>query len=626
MSERKRVLFIANIPAPYCIDFFNELGQSCELTALFEARRAAGIRFNWKEDEIRTFKAIFLRDGEIRERGVDLRIFSHLPRGRYDVIVATNYGYFTETAALFSLKWRRMPYYLELDGVSERTDENPLVARVKRSLVSAARGVFSSGPAVDAAMLRYGAPPERLIRYPFSSLRESELCAAPPTAEEKRALRALLGLPDGPVVLSVGQFIRRKGFDVLMDAASRLKEKAEIVMIGGEPGADYLSQRARLGLHNVRFLPFMTKEALNRYFRAADLFAFPTREDVWGLVVNEAMAQGLPVVTTTACVSGTVLVAEGKTGFLVPPEAPDALAARIDALLADPALRADMAQRALETARGYTVERMAARHVEVLGLDNGGGAGMTLQTFFTAHPRVAVAFSGGTDSAYLLCAARAAGAEAGAYMLETAFTPAFERRDAARVCALLKLPLTRVPLDVLACSEVRQNGPERCYACKKLLFTALFARARADGFPVLCDGTNATDDAGDRPGMRAIAELGVLSPLRLCGLTKPEIRRLSREAGLPTADKPAYACLATRVPTGAAITAEALARVEGAEDTLFAMGYTDFRARLREGGALLQFTEAELARALAEQNELARRLAPYVGRVEIDFQPRKGQA
>jgi len=247
----------------------------------------------------------------------------------------------------------------------------------------------------------------------------------------------------------------------------------------------------------------------------------------------------------------------------------------------------------------------------------------TLAAFFAENPRLAVAFSGGADSAYLLCAAKNAGADVHAYFLDTPFCPAFEKRDAETVAGALHVPLTVLPLDVLALQSVAANGPERCYFCKRALFSALLARARQDGYPLLCDGTNASDDAGDRPGMRAISELGIVSPLRLCGLTKPEIRRLSREAGLSTAAKPAYACLATRVPTGTAITREALCRIEGAEDALFAMGYTDFRARLRGDRGLLQFTAAQLPGALEKENEIAARLAPYLSVIEIDMMPRE---
>ena len=205
---------------------------------------------------------------------------------------------------------------------------------------------------------------------------------------------------------------------------------------------------------------------------------------------------------------------------------------------------------------------------------------MTLQEFFTEHPKAALGFSGGVDSSYLLYAGIKAGADIRPYFIKTAFQPEFELEDAKRLCAQLGAELYIIELDALATPDVVKNPANRCYYCKTGLFGTLQQRAKADGYTVLLDGTNASDDAGDRPGMKALTEMSVLSPLRLCGLSKAQIRELSREAGLFTGDKPAYACLATRVPTGEAITEALLARVEGAEQVLFSLGFTDFRVRV----------------------------------------------
>ena len=185
---------------------------------------------------------------------------------------------------------------------------------------------------------------------------------------------------------------------------------------------------------------------------------------------------------------------------------------------------------------------------------------LRLLDWLRGQGKVAVAFSGGVDSAYLLWAAAESGADAAAYYVSTAFQPAFEGADARRLCAELGVALRTVAVDVLGCGDVTENSPRRCYFCKKRLFTAMQSAAAADGCTVLCDGTNASDDAADRPGMAALRELQVVSPLREAGLTKAEIRELSRAAGLFTWDKPAYACLATRIPTGTAITAADLQR------------------------------------------------------------------
>ena len=243
---------------------------------------------------------------------------------------------------------------------------------------------------------------------------------------------------------------------------------------------------------------------------------------------------------------------------------------------------------------------------------------MDLNSFFIAHPRAALAFSGGVDSAYLLYAGLRCGAEIRPYYVKTQFQPRFEFEDAMRLCRDLDVEARVLQLDALCSPDVVKNGPDRCYHCKINIMSTILTAAREDGYPVLLDGTNASDDAGDRPGMRALRELEILSPLRLCGLTKPEIRERSREAGLFTWNKPAYACLATRVRTGEPITEERLRAVEESEDYLFSMGFTDFRVRTHENAALLQFPAEQRERAERERERIFARLAAYFDQIEID--------
>lgn len=243
---------------------------------------------------------------------------------------------------------------------------------------------------------------------------------------------------------------------------------------------------------------------------------------------------------------------------------------------------------------------------------------MTLQDFFAAHPKAALAFSGGVDSAYLLFAGLQCGADIRPYYGKSQFQPHFEFEDAMRLCRELGAEPRVLNLDALASADVRANGPERCYHCKMNMMSTILRAAEEDGYPVLLDGTNASDDAGDRPGMRALKELKILSPLRLCGLTKRSIRRLSREAGLFTWDKPAYACLATRVKTGEEITGERLRAIEESEDYLFSRGFTDFRVRTSGKTALLQFPAEQLERAQQEEAEIAGRLGALFETISID--------
>lgn len=247
---------------------------------------------------------------------------------------------------------------------------------------------------------------------------------------------------------------------------------------------------------------------------------------------------------------------------------------------------------------------------------------MTLEEFFGEHQRAAIAFSGGVDSAYLLWAARQCGADIRAYYVKTQFQPAFELADAQRLAREIGAPMTVLQQDALASEIVAQNPADRCYYCKQAIFTGILQAAAADGYTLVLDGTNASDDAGDRPGMRALRELRVRSPLRECNLSKDEIRARSRQAGLFTWNKPAYACLATRIPTGQRITPGLLGKIERAEDFLFSLGFTDFRVRILSGCARLQLPAEQMSQAIRQRGAILQELGSLFGGVLLDLKER----
>ena len=248
---------------------------------------------------------------------------------------------------------------------------------------------------------------------------------------------------------------------------------------------------------------------------------------------------------------------------------------------------------------------------------------MELSDFFAENPRAALAFSGGVDSAFLLYAGMRWGKRVKAYYVRTPFQPEFEYRDALRLARELNAEMEVIPKNVLEHREVTANPPDRCYHCKKVIFSAIAEKAREDGFSVLLDGTNASDREDDRPGMRALRQLNVRSPLRECGLTKDVIRELSRQAGLFTWDKPAYACLATRIPTGTAITEDLLARTEWAEDYLLSLGFTDFRVRTLGNDAKLQLKARDFPLLLERREEITGELKKRYASILLDLEERK---
>ena len=248
---------------------------------------------------------------------------------------------------------------------------------------------------------------------------------------------------------------------------------------------------------------------------------------------------------------------------------------------------------------------------------------MELKEFFTQTPRFAIAFSGGVDSSYLMYAAKNAGCDVKAYFIQTAFQPQFELDDAKKMAYFLSVPMTIDNTDILSDTKITSNPADRCYYCKSTVFSRVLELAREDGYDVVCDGTNASDDATERAGTRALEELGILSPLRLCNLSKKEVRRLSREAGLFTHDKPSYACLATRVPTGRPITQELLTKIQDSEHDLHGLGFTDFRIRLIGEYARIQLPENQIKNVIDKRKKILETLSPYFKKVLLDLKPRR---
>ncbi len=201
-----------------------------------------------------------------------------------------------------------------------------------------------------------------------------------------------------------------------------------------------------------------------------------------------------------------------------------------------------------------------------------------LIAFLKDLQQVAIAFSGGVDSTFLLVAAKEAlDDRVIAFTVRAPYIANWEIAEAVDICRQFGIRHTIVESSIPR--EIRNNPVERCYLCKKEIFSTLIKTAASHGIDHLLDGTNSDDPSDHRPGLKALKELGIISPLLSTGITKAEIRDFSKQLGLPTWDKPAYACLLTRLPHGVAVKTEELERIEQAEKFLMDMGYRAVRVR-----------------------------------------------
>lgn len=237
-----------------------------------------------------------------------------------------------------------------------------------------------------------------------------------------------------------------------------------------------------------------------------------------------------------------------------------------------------------------------------------------LKSALLSYGSIVVAFSGGVDSTFLLKVAHdLLGERAVAVTAAPVFVPRREQNEALSFCSVQKIRQIIIPAEQLNIDSIRHNPPDRCYHCKREIFGKILEVAAQNGISTVAEGSN-MDDTGDyRPGMRAIHELGIVSPLLEAGLTKAEIRQLSQELGLPTWNKPSFACLASRFVYGEAITDKRLSMVDQAEQTLLDLGFRQFRVRIHGDLARIEILPEEFAQIMKAEtrDRITRNLKEY---------------
>lgn len=364
-------LFITNIPSPYRVEFLAEVNKAVNVTTVFERRTSLGRNKSWFGRTGLSFPHVFPKGINISDdKALNPSVKRIVSDPRYTRVIMNGYSSPTEMVAIDKLRRIGKPYTMWIDGGMARDHEPKLLASLKKKYLSGADCYLSPAAISDDYLTHYGANAERIVRYPFTSLYASDIFSAPASSEEKKSLRGPFGLPaDKRIAVAVGNFIRRKGFLELIEAAASCPDLT-VVICGGDPTPEYIDLINTRAIHNVRFIGFLNKDQLRNLYRACDFFVLPTREDIWGLVVNEAMACGLPVITTNRCVAGLAMVESGANGLIIDSgikggaEEPGALAANTAAALLTYSKLTDeelyaQGVKACEKAREYTYEKAA---------------------------------------------------------------------------------------------------------------------------------------------------------------------------------------------------------------------------------------------------------------------------
>ncbi|MDN5372919.1 MAG: hypothetical protein PWR19_1965 [Carnobacterium sp.] len=358
-----KVLWLANIPSPYRVDFFNEIGKHCELTVLFEKKVSDERDESWMDYKFLNFKGVILKG---KSTGVDNAfcpgVFNYLKKKKYDINIVTNYSTPTGIFAIEIMKAKNISYIIEGDGGFTKSKKG-VKENIKRHLIKNATYWFSTSDKHKDYYLSYGAIEKNIYKYPFTSIKEKDILKSSISKVQKDKIKNKLRIKEERVILSVGQLIYRKGYDILIEAAQKINNDIGIYIIGGNPSDELLALKKNLNVENVYFIDFKSKEELKNYYYSADLFVLPTREDIWGLVINEAMAYGLPVITTDKCISGLELVVNYENGFIIPTNDSLVLSEKITEIFENNNLIEKMSKSNRVKIMEYTIESMAEVHL-----------------------------------------------------------------------------------------------------------------------------------------------------------------------------------------------------------------------------------------------------------------------
>lgn len=365
-----KVLWLTFIPSPYRCSFFEELGKKCDLTVLFE-RASSNIRGNvWDDFNFQGYEGKILPGVTIG--GHDRfcpKVRKYLLDRSFDKIVISNPTSPTGIYAAAVLKAHGRKYMVESDGAFP-SGTGGIKGKIKKFVMADAEVCFSTAGTHDEYYMESGVKKENLRRYPFTSIGNKDIENAQKLIAEnsKEELKEKLGMTEEKIILSVGRFSYEngygKGFDILLNISQKL-DNTGIYIVGDEPTEEFANRKIKEKLDNIHFIGFKTPTELAEYYIASDAFVLLTRGDVWGLVINEAMLYGLPVISSDKCVAGVELIKNGDNGYIVSLDNQEIIAERIRTILKDKGLAQFMSKNNLSLIERYTFEKMAEAHMSV---------------------------------------------------------------------------------------------------------------------------------------------------------------------------------------------------------------------------------------------------------------------
>ena len=351
----KRVLYLTNIETPYRVRFFNELAKFCDLTVLYEREKSSNRNEKWAKSEDKKYTAKYLHGVKIgNEDAFSFGILKEIAAG-YDQIIVGCYNSPVQMLAIIAMRLLKIPYIINLDG-EPFLEGNGLKSRLKRFFLSGADKYLVAGERAAQSLKSVSASKE-VIPYYFSSLSEQEL--------EDHHLASMCG-QRSDTILVVGQYVNCKGMDIALKVA-QADQSLHYKFVGmGTRTEQFMKEFEGQIPPNVEIIPFLQKQDLEREYRTCSMLVLPSRQECWGLVINEAASFGTPIVSTWGSGAAVEFLADTYPQYLAKPGDVDDLLRCIRILL-DSNEKESYSSYLLDKSKNYSIERSVQAHLFVCG-------------------------------------------------------------------------------------------------------------------------------------------------------------------------------------------------------------------------------------------------------------------
>jgi glycosyltransferase involved in cell wall biosynthesis len=346
------------------VDFFNHLGKETSLKVVFEEGNSPIQKKRWNIKLFQNFSGVILNGVSFSKYGsLSLGVIKHIKRN-YDFIIVANPLTPTGILSIIYMRYKNLKYIIFSEGGFPGSGKG-IKEKIKKAVLRDAFAYFSGNNLGDNYFIKYGGSEKKIFRIPFTSISSSDILRSNLNDLEKSKARKVNKLPDGFLVVCVSRFIPLKNLYWLIINWKHMPLDAHLILIGEGPEKNkYVNYITKKKISNIQILNYIEHKELLLYLQIFDLLVHPSKYDVWGLVINEAMASGLPVITTPYCLSGLELVEEGINGYICEPT--EDFINKIIQLYGNAQLRQRIGVNNLHKIKDFTFETMTKRHIDLM--------------------------------------------------------------------------------------------------------------------------------------------------------------------------------------------------------------------------------------------------------------------